>query len=218
MIPKHHQDLFATIAFPAQGLSAILALPGKGSCRHHRFARALARCHYKQWVPGRLIGLGVRSFRLNILHQIPIFVMNCENNGFLIINAYDLSISNIYFKKIIKLGKHSSFNCFSRVNHVIHTNSRHNTNACIVIMFLIAQCGSYNIGLKILRNIGKHTWYTCSDYRMHGSVKLRIRSSPRAQTSAAPSLRSAKQFSQAWNSLANYFSCLYPKNFMNQEL
>ena len=75
---KHNQDLFATPAFPAQGLSAMLFSPGKGSCRHYRFARALARCHRKQWVPGRLIGLGVRSFRLKILQQNPIFVMNCE--------------------------------------------------------------------------------------------------------------------------------------------
>ena len=83
MIPKHHQDLFATPAFPApaQGLSAMLVSPGKGSCRHYRFARALARCHCKhgkQWVPDRLIGLGEGSFRLRILQQNPIFVMNCE--------------------------------------------------------------------------------------------------------------------------------------------
>ena len=78
MIPKHHQDLFSTPAFPAQGHSAMLVSPGKGSCRHHRFARALARCHCKQRVPGRLIGLGVWSFRLKILQQNPIFVMNCE--------------------------------------------------------------------------------------------------------------------------------------------
>ena len=71
MIPKHHQDLFATHTFPAQGLSAMLVSPGKGSCRHHRFARALARCHCKQWVPGRLIGLGVRSSQLKILQQSP---------------------------------------------------------------------------------------------------------------------------------------------------
>ena len=67
MISKHHQDLFATHAFLAQGLSAMLVSPGTGSCSHHRFARALARCHCKQLVPGRLIGLGVRSFRLQIL-------------------------------------------------------------------------------------------------------------------------------------------------------
>ena len=73
---------FTTPAFPAQGLSAMLVSPGKGSCRHHRFARALARCHCKQWVPGRLIGLGVRSFRFQILQQNPI-----------------LSISNMYIKK-----------------------------------------------------------------------------------------------------------------------
>ena len=63
---------------PAQGLSAMLVLPGKGSCRVQKLARELARCHCKKWVPGRLIGPGVRSFRLNILQQNPIFVMNCE--------------------------------------------------------------------------------------------------------------------------------------------
>ena len=78
MIPMHHQDLFAIPTFPAQGLSMMLVSPGKGSCRHYRFPRALARCHWKQWVPGRLIGLGVRSFRVEILQENPIFVMNCE--------------------------------------------------------------------------------------------------------------------------------------------
>ena len=71
---------FCDPRFPAQGLSAMLVSPGKGSCHHHRFARALAHCHCKhgkQWVPGRLIGLGVRSLRLKIL-QNPIFDMNCE--------------------------------------------------------------------------------------------------------------------------------------------
>ena len=61
-----------------QGLSAMLVSPGKGSCRYHRLARLLARCHCKQWIPGRLIGPGVRSFRLEILQQKPIFIMNCE--------------------------------------------------------------------------------------------------------------------------------------------
>ena len=84
MIPKHHQDLFATPAFPAQGLSTMLVSPGKGLCRHHRFARALARCHCK-WVPGRLIGLGVRSFRLKILQQTPFLLWIVKSNGFLII-------------------------------------------------------------------------------------------------------------------------------------
>ena len=64
--------------------SAMLVSPGKGSCRHYRFARALARCQCKQWVPGRLIRLGIRSFRLKILQQNPIFVVNCEKiMGFL---------------------------------------------------------------------------------------------------------------------------------------
>ena len=56
----------------------MLVSQGKGSCRHHRFARTLARCHCKQWVPGRLIGLGVRSVRLKFFTENPIFVMNCE--------------------------------------------------------------------------------------------------------------------------------------------
>ena len=76
--PSISKTFFSTPAFSAQGHSAMLVSPGKGSCRHHRFGRALARCHCKQWVPDRLIGLGVRSFRLKVLQQNPIFVMNCE--------------------------------------------------------------------------------------------------------------------------------------------
>ena len=84
-----------------QGLSAMLVSPGKGSCRHHRLARALACCHCKQWVPGRLIGVG--SFRLTILQQNPIFIMNCENNGFLIITyLWFVNFKCIFKKKWIK--------------------------------------------------------------------------------------------------------------------
>ena len=46
----------------------------------------------------------------------------------------------------------------------------------------------------------------------------KTRSTPRAQTSTAPNLRNAKQSSQAWNSLANYLSCLYTDNLMNIHL
>ena len=93
----------------------MLVSPGKGSCRHYRFARALARCHCKQWVPGRLIGLGVRSFRLKILQQNLIFVMNCEK--YWVFNHKipmfcQLQIY-IYLKKMIKLRKNSSFNWFT---------------------------------------------------------------------------------------------------------
>ena len=41
------------------------------------------------------------------------------------------------------------------------------------------------------------------------------RSTPRAQTSATPSLKSVKQPTQAWNSVAYCFLCPYPENFMN---
>ena len=41
------------------------------------------------------------------------------------------------------------------------------------------------------------------------------RSTPRAQTSAAPSLKSVKQSAQAWNSVAYCFLCPYPENFMS---
>ena len=148
MIPKHHQDLFATPAFPAQGLSAMLVSPGKGSCRHHRFARALARCHCKQWVPGRLIGLGVRSCRLKILQQNPFLLWIVTNKGFLIIKYLWFDNFKYRFKKkITKLRKNSSFNWFTPFHvlirpdviwknlsrplyhvhfTVIHTNSRHN--------------------------------------------------------------------------------------------
>ena len=117
MIPKHHQDHFATPAFPAQGLNAMLVSPGKCSCRHHRFARALARCHCKHWVPGRLIGLGLRLFRLKILQQNPIFWWIVKNNGFLIIK-YLLFVNFKYiFKKIIfKKYFFQLIYTFSRVN------------------------------------------------------------------------------------------------------
>ena len=70
MIPKHHQDLFANPAFSGTGPSRDAGFVGK---RLVSFARALARCHCKQWVPGRLIGLGVRPCTLQILQQNPIF-------------------------------------------------------------------------------------------------------------------------------------------------
>ena len=87
MVLNVTSTIFATPAFPAQGLSAMLVSPGKGSCRHHRFARALARSHCKHWVPGRLIGLGVRSYRLKILQQNPFLLWIVKNNGFLIIKC-----------------------------------------------------------------------------------------------------------------------------------
>ena len=48
-----------------------------------------------------------------------------------------------------------------------------------------------------------------------GQHVIQTRSTPRTQTSAAPSLRSAKQSSQAWNSVSNHFSCPFTENFMN---
>ena len=41
------------------------------------------------------------------------------------------------------------------------------------------------------------------------------RSTPRVQTSTTPRLKSVKQSTQAWNSIANCFLCPYPENFMN---
>ena len=146
-IPKHHQDYLATTAFPAQGLSAMLVSPGKGSCRHHRFARALARCHCKQWVPGRLIGLRERSFILKIYNKTPFLLWIVKNNGFLIMK-YQWFVNFTYiFKSKYKLRKNSSLNWFTPFHvlicpdviwknvsrplyyvhfTVIHTNSRHN--------------------------------------------------------------------------------------------
>ena len=46
-------------------------------------------------------------------------------------------------------------------------------------------------------------------------VALQTRSTPRAQTSATPSLKRVKQSTQAWNSVAYCFLCPYPGNFMN---
>ena len=91
----------------------MLVLPGKGSCRHHWFARALAHCHCKQWVPGRLIGLGVRSFRLKILQKNSFLLWIVKNNGFLIIKYLCFLNYKYILKKIIKLRKNSSFNRFT---------------------------------------------------------------------------------------------------------
>ena len=85
----------------------------KGSWRHHRFARALARCHCKQWVPGRLFGLGVRSFRLKILQQNLIFLWIVKNNGVLIIKYLCFVNCKYIFKIKIKLRKNNSFNWFT---------------------------------------------------------------------------------------------------------
>ena len=145
MIPKHHQDLFAPPTFPAQGPSAMLVSPGKGLCRHHRFARALAR-HCKQWVPGWLIGIRVRSFRLKFDSKTPFLLWIVKNNVFLIIRYLWFANFKYIFKKKIKLRKNSSFNWFTpfqvlippdviwkKISRplyhvhfiVIHTNSRH---------------------------------------------------------------------------------------------
>ena len=146
MIPKHHQDLFTTPAFPAQGLSSMLVLPGKGLCRHHRFARALAHCYCRQWVPGRLIGPGVKSLDLKFYNKTPFLLWIVTNNGSLIIKyLWFVNFKYIFNKK--KLRKNSSLNLFTPFHvlirlgviwkklsrplyhvhfTVIHTNSRHN--------------------------------------------------------------------------------------------
>ena len=66
MIPKHHQDVFATDAFP--GTAAGRALARCWFCRekarvvitgwHARWLVVII--NNGQWVPDRLIGLGVR--------------------------------------------------------------------------------------------------------------------------------------------------------------
>ena len=44
---------------------------------------------------------------------------------------------------------------------------------------------------------------------------MTTRSTPRAQTSAMPSLKSMKQSTQSWNSIAYCFLCQYPEDFIN---
>ena len=129
MIPKHHQDLFTTPAFPAQGLSARLVSPRKGLCCHHRFARTLAHCHYKQWVPGWLIGLGVRSFRLEILQQSPFLLWIVKNNGFLIIK-YLWFVNFKYISKKNELRKNSSFNWFTPFHMLIRPDMIWKNSSC----------------------------------------------------------------------------------------
>ena len=160
MIPKPNQDLFAIPAFPPQGLSAMLVSLGKGSCRHHRFARALARCRCKQWVPGRMIGVGVRSFTFKILQQTeqkPIFLWIVKYNSFLIVKyLWFVNFKYIYLEKNNYIKKNSSFNWvtpfhvlirpdviwkkISRPLYHVHftvlqTNSRHNHSYFPLIWF-----------------------------------------------------------------------------------
>ena len=56
------------------------------------------------------------------------------------------------------------------------------------------------------------TWM--NNYISH-EITYVTRSTPRAQTSAMPSLKSVKQSTEAWNSVAYYFLCQYPENIMN---
>ena len=51
--------------------------------------------------------------------------------------------------------------------------------------------------------------------RYSRSSKSATRSTSRAQTPATPSLKSVKQCTQAWNSVAYCFLCPYPEKFMN---
>ena len=113
MIPRHHQDLFATQAFPVQGLSVMLISPGQGSCHHHGSARALARCHCKQWVPGRLIGLGVRSFTLEFYNKTPFLLWIVKNNVFFNNKIPMICQFKTYLLKKIILRKKSSVNWFT---------------------------------------------------------------------------------------------------------
>ena len=46
-------------------------------------------------------------------------------------------------------------------------------------------------------------------------IQCITRSTPRAQTSATPSLKSVKQSTQVWNNVVYCFLCPYPENFMN---
>ena len=60
--------------------------------------------------------------------------------------------------------------------------------------------------------------YTCVCVFIQVTIKLipfETRSTQRAQTSATHSLKSVKQSTQAWNSVAYCFLCPYPENFMN---
>ena len=54
----------------------------------------------------------------------------------------------------------------------------------------------------------RHTFWIC----LLGCIK---RSTPRVQTSATSSLKSVKQSTQAWNSVAYCFLCPHPETFMN---
>ena len=63
-----------------------------------------------------------------------------------------------------------------------------------------------------------HT-FTFGQFILQGSpYTYQTRSTPKAQTSATPSLKSVKQSTQAWNIVAYCFLCPYPENVMNVHL
>ena len=72
--------------------------------------------------------------------------------------------------------------------------------------------------VHILVGLQNHYWLpeiiTDLDTTLLWNKSNTTRSTPRAQTSATPSLKSVKQSTPAWNSVA-YCFCPYPENFMN---
>ena len=148
MIPDHHQDLFAT-RFSSTTLARCWFRREKARVvitgLHARWLVDIVK-----WVPGRLIGLGVRSFRLKFYKKKKTFLLwIVKNNGFLIIKYLRFVNFKLIFKKIIEYKKNSSFNWFTPLHvlirpdviwkklsrplyhvhfTVIHTNSRHKSN------------------------------------------------------------------------------------------
>ena len=54
-----------------------------------------------------------------------------------------------------------------------------------------------------------------SEYMLDKTIMITTRSTPRAQTSAAPGVKSVKQSIHAWNSAPYCSLCPYPENFIN---
>ena len=73
----------------------------------------------------------------------------------------------------------------------------------------VARICETSLLIWIVMPFGRH------NAKLNVSITSVTRSTPRAQISTAPSLKSVKQSTQAWSSVAYCFLCTYPENFLN---
>ena len=107
---------FCVPTFPAQVLSAMLVSTGKGSCRHHRFARGLASwlvVIVKSGFPVDWSDSGWGHLDSKFYSKTLYLLWIVKNNCFLITKCiWFVNFKYIYLKKIIKLRKNSSIKWF----------------------------------------------------------------------------------------------------------